>query len=137
MTSALTCPHLRFSAECPPGSDGFAFTPPDAALFNASKVVIVSNGRYAIRSYLWLNRSSHGGVKTVVVGGQNDVKQATCGLSESTDYSALDTDIKVSYETLVKGVQGITWRSSFGVWDTHSEWQDHPAGLNLALTPDL
>ncbi|KAJ7784767.1 hypothetical protein B0H16DRAFT_1402826 [Mycena metata] len=141
----------RLGAECPPGPNGFAFTPPDAALFNASKVVIVSNGRCASSCALFsVTMAKEEGVKTVFVGGKNDVKQEYCGTvgGQSTDYSTLDTDIKTTHlktnslappDLLVNGVQGITWRSSFGVWDAQQpeEFQDHPVDLNLSLTPDL
>jgi hypothetical protein len=67
-----------------------------------------------------------------------------------------------TFRRLVNGLQGITWRSSFGLDNPEEpegtsmlnphctcgsrmcfliigsqEWQDHPADLNLALTPDL
>ena len=37
------------------------------------------------------------GAKTVVVGGRNDVQQEYCGTvgGESTDFSTIDTEIKV------------------------------------------
>ena len=60
---------------------------------------------------------------------------------------------------VIRGVQGITWRLGFGInnpeqpegeleyrppqhavrltYHIPSEWQDHPADLNLPLTPQL
>ncbi|KAJ7728196.1 hypothetical protein B0H16DRAFT_1470569 [Mycena metata] len=83
-----------------PGPNGFAFIPPDAALFNASKVVIVSNGRVCGRCFPDLvTMAKEEGVKTVFVGGKSDVKQEYCGTvgGQSTDYSTLDTDIKTTH----------------------------------------
>lgn len=41
--------------------------------------------------------SKHEGVKTVVVGGKKDTPQQYCGTvgGQSTDYSTIDTEIKV------------------------------------------
>ncbi|KAJ7185372.1 hypothetical protein C8R46DRAFT_881566 [Mycena filopes] len=139
----------RLGQECQPS--GFDFTPPDVALFDASKVVIVSNGRCASSCSLFsITMAKEEGVKTVVVGGKSDVKQEYCGTvgGQSTDFSTIDTEIKTTQlktnalappDLLVNGVQGITWRLGFGITDTQQpeEWQDHPADLNLALTPDL
>ncbi|KAJ7730447.1 hypothetical protein B0H16DRAFT_1469612 [Mycena metata] len=105
-----------------PGPNGFAFIPPDAALFNASKVVIVSNGRCREATVtgngppvalpiFWrvtavaslqlgtVTMAKEEGVKTVFVGGKSDVKQEYCGTvgGQSTDYSTLDTDIKTTH----------------------------------------
>ncbi|KAJ7754455.1 hypothetical protein B0H16DRAFT_1316217 [Mycena metata] len=137
----------RLGQECQP----FDFTPPDVALFNSTNVVIVSNGRCASSCSLFsITMAKEEGVKTVVVGGKSDVKQEYCGTvgGQSTDFSTIDTEIKTTQlknnslappDLLVNGVQGITWRLGFGIVDTQQpeEWQDHPADLNLALTPDL
>ncbi|KAF7360569.1 Peptidase S41 family protein ustP [Mycena venus] len=139
----------RLGQECQPS--GFTSTPPDVALFNSSKVVIVSNGRCASSCSLFsITMAKEEGVKTVVVGGKKDVQQEYCGTvgGQSTDYSTIDTEIKTAQlknsslappDLLVNGVQGITWRLGFGIQDTTQpeEWQDHPADLNLPLTPDL
>ncbi|KAJ7691599.1 hypothetical protein B0H17DRAFT_1286019 [Mycena rosella] len=137
----------RLGQECQP----FSATPPDVALFNSSKVVIVSNGRCASSCSLFsITMAKEEGVRTVVVGGSKDVKQEYCGTvgGQSTDYSTIDTEIKTALlknsslappDLLVNGAQGITWRLGFGIQDTTQpeEWQDHPADLNLPLTPDL
>ncbi|KAJ6588635.1 hypothetical protein B0H19DRAFT_1100376 [Mycena capillaripes] len=137
----------RLGQECQP----FSATPPDAALFDSSKVVIVSNGRCASSCSLFsITMSKEEGVKTVVVGGKNDVQQEYCGTvgGQSTDYSTIDTEIKTTQlknnslappDLLVNGVQGIAWRLGFGIDDPTQpeEWQDHPADFNLPLTPDL
>ncbi|KAJ7167423.1 hypothetical protein C8R43DRAFT_985248 [Mycena crocata] len=145
----------RLGQECQP--DGFTSTPPDIALFEPSKVVIVSNGRCASSCSLFsITMSKEEGVRTVVVGGNKAVKQEYCGIvgGQSTDFSTIDTEIKARIfahttdlknsslappDLLVNGVQGITWRLGFGIDDTEEpeEWQDHPADLNLPLTPDL
>ncbi|KAJ7314970.1 hypothetical protein DFH08DRAFT_894316 [Mycena albidolilacea] len=137
----------RLGQECQP----FTATPPDVALFDPSKVVIVSNGRCASSCSLFsITMSKEDGVKTVVVGGKKDVQQEYCGTvgGQSTDYSTIDTEIKTAQlknsslappDLLVNGVQGITWRLGFAI-DAPTqpeEWQDHPADLNLPLTPDL
>ncbi|KAJ6595571.1 hypothetical protein DFH09DRAFT_1135002 [Mycena vulgaris] len=137
----------RLGQECQP----FSSAPPDVALFNSSKVAIVSNGRCASSCSLFsITMAKEEGVKTVVVGGKKDVKQEYCGTvgGQSTDYSTIDTEIKTTQlknnslappDLLVNGVQGITWRLGFGIVDTvqPEEWQDHPAQTNLPLTPDL
>jgi len=43
------------------------------------------------------------GSKTVVVGGKNDVKQQYCGVigGQSTDFSTIDTEIKVRRFTIL------------------------------------
>ncbi|KAJ6612739.1 hypothetical protein B0H10DRAFT_2051737 [Mycena sp. CBHHK59/15] len=139
----------RLGQECQP--EGFSAQPPDFALFNSSKVAIVSNGRCASSCSLFsITMAKEEGVKTVVVGGKNDVQQEYCGTvgGQSTDFSTIDTEIKTTHlknsslappDLLVNGVQGITWRLGFGIENTAQpeEWQDHPADVNLALTPDL
>jgi len=137
----------RLGQECQP----FDSPAPDVALFNASKVVIVGNGRCASSCSLFsITMAKEEGVKTVVVGGKSDVKQEYCGTvgGQSTDYSTIDTEIKTTQlktsplappDLLVNGVQGITWRLGFGIQDTTQpeEWQDHPATLNLPLTANI
>ncbi|KAJ7126237.1 hypothetical protein C8R44DRAFT_781419 [Mycena epipterygia] len=139
----------RLGQECQPSA--FTSTPPDVALFNSSKIAIVSNGRCASSCSLFsVTMAKEEGVKMVVVGGKSDTKQEYCGTvgGQSTSYSTIDTEIKTTQlkndsrappDLLVNGVQGITWRLGFGIADTTQpeEWQDHPADLNLALTPDL
>ncbi|KAJ7577017.1 hypothetical protein C8J56DRAFT_1061728 [Mycena floridula] len=133
--------------ECQP----FDMAPPEVPLFNASSVVIVNNGRCASSCSLFtITMSKEEGVKTVVIGGKSDVKQEYCGTvgGQSTDFVTIDTEIKTTHlknntlappDLLVNGVQGITWRLGFGIQNTAEpeEWQDHPATLNLHLTPDL
>ncbi|KAJ3759694.1 hypothetical protein EV360DRAFT_41436 [Lentinula raphanica] len=139
----------RLGQECQP--NGFTSTPPDNALFAAENVVIVSNGRCASSCSLFsITMAKEEGVKTVVLGGKNDVQQAYCGTvgGESTVFSEVDTEVKTARlknntlappDLMVNGVQGITWRLGFGIDDPTQpeEWQPHPASLNLLLTPDL
>ncbi|TFK38167.1 hypothetical protein BDQ12DRAFT_684077 [Crucibulum laeve] len=139
----------RLGSECPP--EGFPSTPPDVALFDPKKVVIVSNGRCASSCSLFsITMAKEEGSKTVVVGGKKDVPQKYCGTvgGQSTDFSTIDTEVKTTHlknntlappDLLVNGVQGITWRLAFGVDDPANpeEWQDHPADLNLPLTSKL
>ncbi|KAG6819945.1 hypothetical protein H0H93_007151 [Arthromyces matolae] len=86
----------RLGQECQP--NGFPEDAPEFALFNSSKVVIVSNGRYG-RYALFLETNFHPklsrcasscslfsitmakeeGVRTVVVGGNSGVTQQYCG----------------------------------------------------------
>ncbi|KAJ7242900.1 hypothetical protein C8J57DRAFT_1084010 [Mycena rebaudengoi] len=129
----------------------FLVPPPDIQLFEPSKIAIVSNGRCASSCALFsITMSKEDGVKVVVVGGRNSVKQQYCGTvgGEATGFATIDTEIKsvklknstlAPPDLLVNGLQGITWRSSFGLDNPQEpeEWQDHPADLNLALTPDL
>ncbi|KAF5389577.1 hypothetical protein D9757_004103 [Collybiopsis confluens] len=137
----------RLGQECQP----FTPAPPSEALFPTSKVVIVSNGRCASSCSLFsITMAKEEGVKTVVLGGKNDVQQAYCGTvgGQSTDFSTIDTEIKTAKlknnslappDLLVNGVQGITWRLGFGIDDPTQpeEWQPHLANLNLPLTPDI
>ncbi|KAJ6630012.1 hypothetical protein B0H10DRAFT_1939260 [Mycena sp. CBHHK59/15] len=123
----------------------FDFTPPDFALFNASKVVIVSTGWCASSCSTFsvcgdllfqVAMSKEEGVKTVVVGGKNDVKQEYCGTvggstplnpaprPRSTDplptfrqTTQLKNNSLAPPDLLVNGVQGITWRLGFGIDD--------------------
>ncbi|KAF7325770.1 Peptidase S41 family protein ustP [Mycena kentingensis (nom. inval.)] len=139
----------RLGQECQPS--GFTSTPPDVQLFAPAKTAIVSNGRCASSCSLFsITMSKEEGVKMVVVGGKNTVKQAYCGTvgGQSTDFSSIDTEIKTAQlknnplappDLLVNGVQGLTWRLGFGIDKTKEpeEWQDHPADLNLPLTPEL
>ncbi|KAF7345744.1 Peptidase S41 family protein ustP [Mycena venus] len=139
----------RLGQDCQP--EFFTTTPPDVALFNSSKVIIISNGRCASSCSLFsITMAKEEGVKMVVVGGKNDVQQEYCGTvgGQSADFSSIDTEIKTTQlkdsslappDLLVNGVQGVNWRLSFGVDDpTQPEaWQNHPADLNLPLTPDL
>ncbi|KAJ7717043.1 hypothetical protein B0H16DRAFT_1338436 [Mycena metata] len=166
MTSVLTSSHVRLGAECPPGPNGFAFTPPDAALFNTSKSVRNPEGifgRTVAHTYVrcasscaylpFVTMAKEEGAKIVFVGGKNDVKQEHCGnvgviLQFFSDYSNLDTDTKTTHlktnsvappDLSVNGVQVSPGTRALGVWDTQQpgEFQDHPVDLNLALTPDL
>ncbi|EEB98413.1 hypothetical protein MPER_02081, partial [Moniliophthora perniciosa FA553] len=135
--------------ECQPG--GFIPTPPDTALFDTTKVAIVSNGRCASSCSLFsITMAKLEGATTVVLGGKEDVKQEYCGTvgGQSTDFSTIDTEIKTAHlkddpaappDLLVNGVQGITWRLGFGLNDKEApeEWQDHPANINLPLTADI
>ncbi|KAF9009968.1 hypothetical protein BDQ17DRAFT_1234948 [Cyathus striatus] len=139
----------RLGQECQP--EGFSSTPPDEALFDPKKVVIVSNGRCASSCSLFsITMAKEEGSKTVVIGGKKDVQQEYCGTvgGQSTDFSTIDTEIKTAQlknntlappDLLVNGVQGIAWRLAFGVDDpAHpEEWQDHPADLNLPITAKL
>ncbi|KAJ8082869.1 hypothetical protein PM082_008726 [Marasmius tenuissimus] len=139
----------RLGQECQPG--GFVVDPPDVALFDPKNVVIVSNGRCASSCSLFsITMQKEEGAKTVVLGGKKDVKQQYCGTvgGQSTDFATIDTEIKTAHlkddpaappDLIIRGVQGITWRLGFGIENTEQpeEWQDHPADLNLPLTPEL
>ncbi|KAJ6580011.1 hypothetical protein DFH09DRAFT_1260401 [Mycena vulgaris] len=107
----------RLGQECQP----FSSTPPIVALFNSSKIAIISNGRCASSCSLFsVTMAKEEGVKTVVVGGKKDVKQEYCGTvgglaswiqghvyllsltpscyptGQSADYSTIDTEIKTT-----------------------------------------
>ncbi|KAF5337318.1 hypothetical protein D9611_003167 [Ephemerocybe angulata] len=139
----------RLGQECQP--EGFSFNPPNEALFDPKKVVIVSNGRCASSCSLFsITMAKKEGSKTVVLGGKYDVKQEYCGVvgGQSTNFKQIDTEIKTTKlkdhelappDLLVNGGQGITWRLAFGVTNTAEpeEWQDHPADLNLPITAAL
>ncbi|KAJ3512815.1 hypothetical protein NLJ89_g3306 [Agrocybe chaxingu] len=139
----------RLGEECP--TDQFPVAPPDAALFDPKKVVIVSNGRCASSCSLFsITMNKEEGSKTVVIGGKQDVQQQYCGTvgGQSTDFSTMDTEIKTTHlknnslappDLLVNGIQGITWRLGFGIDDPTEpeEWQPRPADLNLPITIDI
>ncbi|KAF9041554.1 hypothetical protein BJ165DRAFT_1406469 [Panaeolus papilionaceus] len=139
----------RLGEEC--AASDFPATPPATALFDTTKVVIVSNGRCASSCSLFsITMAKKEGSKTVVLGGRQGVQQQYCGTvgGQSTDYSTIDTEVKSTGlknnslappDLLVNGVQGITWRLGFGVDDTTQpeEWQNHAADLNLPITPDI
>ncbi|KAI0787068.1 hypothetical protein BC629DRAFT_1582239 [Irpex lacteus] len=127
-----------FSLTLSDGCQPFDLDPPDEALFDPHKVVIVSNGRCA---------SSCRCSKTVVIGGRQGVEQRYCGTvgGQSTDFSTIDTEVKTALlknnslappDFKTNSVQGITWRLGFGINNPSQpeEWQDHPADLNLPLT---
>jgi len=136
----------RLGQECQPG--GFPANVPAVGLFDPKKVVIISNGRCASSCSLFsITMSKLEGVKTIVVGGKQDIPQQYCGTvgGQSTDFSTIDTEVKTTHlknntlappDLLVNGVQGITWRLAFGVTDSTQpeEWQNHPADANLPLT---
>ncbi|KAG7095399.1 hypothetical protein E1B28_006152 [Marasmius oreades] len=137
----------RLGQECQP----FSSPPPDVALFDISKVAIVSNGRCASSCSLFsVTMKKLEGAKTVVVGGKKDVQQEYCGTvgGQSTDFATIDTEIKTVHlkndsaappDLKVRGVQGITWRLGFALDNSGEpeEWKEHFADLNLPLTPAL
>lgn len=94
--------------------------------------------------------SKSDGVRTVVVGGKNGVRQDYCGTvgGQSTDFSSIDTEIKTTMlknhalappDFLTNSLQGITWRLGYGIDDpnTPEEWQSHPADINFPLNSDI
>ncbi|KAK0458953.1 uncharacterized protein EV420DRAFT_1541517 [Desarmillaria tabescens] len=137
-------------SECSSATD-YTTPPPDKGLFDGSQVVIVSNGRCASSCSLFsVTMAKLEGSKTVVVGGKNDVDQKFCGVvgGQSTDFSTIDSEIKTTGlkndsrappDLLVNGLQGITWRLGYGIWNPNEpeEWQDRPANYNLPLTLEL
>jgi hypothetical protein len=143
----------RLGEECAPFGvpGGFPVAPPDTALFDPKKVVIVSNGRCASSCSLFsVTMAKEEGSKTAVIGGKQDVQQQYCGTvgGQSTDFSTIDTEVKstnlknnslAAPDLLVNGVQGIAWRLAFGVVDPTQpeEWQTRPADLNLPITADI
>uniref|UniRef100_A0A0W0FH16 Uncharacterized protein n=1 Tax=Moniliophthora roreri TaxID=221103 RepID=A0A0W0FH16_MONRR len=132
----------RLGQECQP----FQIPPPDSTLFDPKDVIIISNGRCASSCSLFsITMAKLEGVRTVVVGGKQDVTQQYCGIvgGQSTDFSTIDTEIKARSlrdsppDFLSNIVQGITWRLGFGLGansDKPEEWQDHPADFNMPLT---
>ncbi|KAK7047451.1 hypothetical protein VNI00_006682 [Paramarasmius palmivorus] len=141
----------RLGQECQPDEFTTARMPPDTALFDTTKVAIVSNGRCASSCSLFsITMAKLQGAKTVVFGGKKDVRQQYCGVvgGQSLDFSFINSEIKTTHlkddpaappELLVNGVQGITWRLGFGLdnKETPEEWQDHPADFNLPVTVDI
>jgi len=135
----------KLGQECQPFS---GLEPPKIALFDPTKVAIVSNGRCASSCSLFsITMAKEDGAKTVVMGGRNGVKQQYCGIvgGQSTDFVTIDTEIKTTKlkehalappDFLTNSVQGITWRLGFGINNPAEpeEWQDHPADYNLPLT---
>ncbi|KAI0092111.1 hypothetical protein BDY19DRAFT_884514 [Irpex rosettiformis] len=140
-----------FSLTLSDGCQPFDMNPPDEALFDPHKVVIVSNGRCASSCSLFsITMAKEEGAKTVVLGGRKGVEQRYCGTvgGQSTDFSTIDTEVKTALlknsslappDFKTNSVQGITWRLGFGIDDPTQpeEWQDHPADLNLPLTADI
>ncbi|KAJ3503821.1 hypothetical protein NLJ89_g8259 [Agrocybe chaxingu] len=139
----------RLGNECQP--EGFPGDPPSEALFDPTKVVIVSNGRCGSSCSLFsISMSKYEGTKTVVVGGKSDVQQIYCGVvgGQSTNFVTIDTEIKTTGlknstlappDLVVNGVMGITWRLAYGVDEPNepAEWQYFPADLNLPVTSTL
>ncbi|KAG6872704.1 hypothetical protein C0995_007372 [Termitomyces sp. Mi166 len=85
----------RLGQECQPGE--FPDGAPEFALFDPSKVLIVSNGRCASSCSLFsITMSKEEGVRTVVVGGKKDTTQQYCGTvgGQSSDFSTIDSEIK-------------------------------------------
>ncbi|KAF9269650.1 hypothetical protein L218DRAFT_953275 [Marasmius fiardii PR-910] len=137
----------RLGQECQP----FSQPAPDVALFDSTKVAIISNGRCASSCSLFsITMKKLEGAKTVVVGGKKDVQQQYCGTvgGQSTDFATIDTEIKTAQlkddpaappDLKIRGVQGITWRLGFALDNSGEpeEWKDHSADLNLPLTPAL
>ncbi|TRM58929.1 hypothetical protein BD626DRAFT_510149 [Schizophyllum amplum] len=135
--------------ECQP--EGFLNTVPEEALFDPTKVAIVSNGRCASSCSLFsVTMAKLEGAKTVVVGGKADTEQQYCGIigGQSTSFATMDSEVKTAGlkdnelappDLLVNGYQGVTWRLGYGIDkpDEPEEWQDRPADLNLPLTKDI
>ncbi|KAF8633353.1 hypothetical protein AX17_004525 [Amanita inopinata Kibby_2008] len=85
----------RLGQECQP----FQWQPPDVALFDPKDIVIISNGRCASSCSLFsITMAKEDGVRTVVVGGKQDVPQEYCGTvgGQSTDFATIDTEIKTA-----------------------------------------
>ncbi|KAF8345916.1 hypothetical protein F5887DRAFT_1061550 [Amanita rubescens] len=137
----------RLGQECQP----FDWEPPVAGLFEPKNIVIISNGRCASSCSLFsITMTKEDGVRTVVLGGKQDVPQDYCGTvgGQSTDYSMIDTEIKTMKlknhslappDFLTNSVQGIAWRLGFGI-DRPSEpeeWQDHSAYFNFPLSKEI
>ncbi|KDR75803.1 hypothetical protein GALMADRAFT_248517 [Galerina marginata CBS 339.88] len=134
----------RLGQECQP----FGWVTPDYTLFEAENVLIVSNGRCASSCSLFsITMAKSEGVRTVVVGGKEDIPQEYCGVvgGQSTDFSSIDTEIKTTKlknhslappDFSTNSLQGITWRLGYGIDDPEEpeEWQAHPATLNFPLT---
>ncbi|KAK7005599.1 hypothetical protein R3P38DRAFT_3326167 [Favolaschia claudopus] len=130
----------RLGAECQP----FEMTPPEEGLFEPENIVIISNGRCASSCSLFsITMAKHEGVKTVVIGGQQNAMQQYCGIvgGQSTHFTEIDTEIKSTHlknhtHAPPDFVLGITWRLAFGIHNPAEpeEWQDHPADFNLPLT---
>lgn len=89
------------------------------------------------------------GVKTVVFGGRNTVKQQHCGIvgGQSTNFATINSDVKSARlkghplsppDFLTNSIVGITWRLGLGIWNPEEpeEWQDHPANVRLDLTKE-
>ncbi|KAF5360262.1 hypothetical protein D9758_009178 [Tetrapyrgos nigripes] len=139
----------RLGSECPPIN--WPAPPPDEALFEGNKVVLVSNGRCASSCALFaVTMAKEEGAKTVVLGGRKSIQQQYCGTvgGESTNgFSFYDEakaaglkDHPLNQPILkVQGIVGLTWRLAFGVEDPTQpeEWQDHPADLNMPLTAEI
>ncbi|KAK2463208.1 hypothetical protein APHAL10511_004863 [Amanita phalloides] len=137
----------RLGQECQP----FRWNPPNVPLFEPKNIVIISNGRCASSCSLFsITMAKENGVRTVVLGGKNDVPQDYCGTvgGQSTDFSSIDTEIKTAKlknhslappDFLTNSVQGITWRLGFGIDrpDEPEEWQSHAADFNFPLTKDI
>lgn len=137
----------RIGQECQP----FDWQPPNDTLFEPHNVVIISNGRCASSCSLFsITMAKEDGVRTVVVGGKQDVTQHYCGTvgGQSTDFSTIDTEVKTLKlknhflappDFLTNSVQGITWRLGYGIHrrDQPEEWQDHTADFNFPLTKEI
>ncbi|KAL1690516.1 hypothetical protein GGG16DRAFT_125621 [Schizophyllum commune] len=135
--------------ECQP--EGFLDTVPGEALFDPTKVAIVSNGRCASSCSLFsVTMAKLEGAKTVVVGGKADAQQQYCGVvgGQSTSFASVDSEVKTAHlkdhpaappDLLVNGYQGVTWRLGYGIDNPNEpeEWQDRPADVNLPLTKDI
>ncbi|KAH9932970.1 uncharacterized protein B0H18DRAFT_870866 [Fomitopsis serialis] len=138
----------RLGDECQP----FEMDPPAEPLFDAKKVVIISNGRCASSCSLFSITMAKGeGATTVVVGGKDDIPQQYCGVvgGQSIRFPNIDTEIKTAGlknhtlappDFITNSLHGITWRLGFGIDDPRSrrvKWQDHPADVNFPLTADI
>ncbi|KAJ7680424.1 hypothetical protein DFH06DRAFT_1265431 [Mycena polygramma] len=116
----------RLGQECQP----FEIAPPDHGLFDPQKIAIVSNGHRRLN----LIEPENQGVKTVVIGGHQDVPQQYCGVvgGQSTHFAEIDTEIKTN------SVLGITWRLGFGLNDPKEpEVARPPPDFSLPLTMSI
>jgi hypothetical protein len=138
----------RLGQECQPFA---APTAPLAALFDTTKVAVVSNGRCGSSCALFsVTMAKEEGAKMVVVGGRSSVPQSYCGTvgGQSVLFTDIDSDIKtaglkndslVPPDFITNSLLSITRRLAFGVWNKNEpeEWQARPADHTLLLTADM
>jgi len=136
----------RLGQECQP----FRWDAPTTPLFDPADILIVSNGRCASSCSLFsITMAKEDGVRTVVVGGKNNIPQQYCGTvgGQSSHFTMVDTEIKTTKlknhelappDFLTNIVQGITWRLGFGIDNPEEpeEWQTHPADIAFPLTAE-
>ncbi|KAF9529420.1 hypothetical protein CPB83DRAFT_852655 [Crepidotus variabilis] len=138
----------RLGQEAQPFRDTLGIDPPQERLFDPKNILILSNGVCFSSCGLFSVRmaKSHG-VRTVVAGGQNNIRQEYTGMigAQVINFKDIDTEVKSAKlknhtlappDFLSRSAMSVTWRLGYGVNNPNEpeEWQPHWADIAFPLT---